>query len=183
MLLMRLNKFLLLIVFSFFYSCIHIYGVYSNFSRIKKDYPDALCRTNDYCNDSIKNKIVIVNGNDLKACLNDKGKCVLYLWNPTCNYYDSPDIVEKFCQKNQYKLYVILQFYEFERVKNLTKFQGAFYGIDTKYYKSNLIKSYCKKFFKDIDQNIKMEDMYNSFMYFENGKFIKSYESVYNLGK
>jgi hypothetical protein len=56
--------------------------------------------------------------------------------------------------------------------------KNIIYGIDTKFYKSSLTSKYKKLFLNDIAN---IPETYNRYLYFEDGKFIKSYESVYDI--
>ena len=161
-------------------------GLYSYYNKTNSANPnlffkpintDSLCY---YTNENLKSKIVIVKGTDLKKCLTKKGNVLLYIWSPKCKskICFPLEIVENYCTSNNIDLYIVAEYYDLEEMQISRKIKRPIFGIDTKYYKTNLTKKYLSKFLLDMDVNIKTN---NRYFYFKNGVFLKSYESIYDI--
>ena len=85
------------------------------------------------------------------------------------------------CDLKNIELYIVAEYYDSEKMKIKYNIKRPIIGIDTEYYKTSLTSKYVNRFLNDIDSNIKWNDFSNRCLYFENGKFIKSYESIYSV--
>ena len=150
----------------------------------KSNNVDSICNSNSL---RLNPKILVVNGTSLKQCLAKKKKALIYYWAPRCRSQMCfpPEIVQSTCDSKKIELYIVAEYYDSENMKINYNIKRPIYGIDTEYYKTSLTTKYTRKFLFDIDSSldfskIKLGDRY---LYFENGKFIKSYESVYDVEK
>ncbi len=188
---MKITKFILSIIIclTFTTSCAikgNFKGLYSYYKKTESANPnlflksikiDSLCL---YTYENLKSKIVIINGNDLKKCISQKELALVYFWNPNCKskICYPLELVENYCSSRNIDLFIVAEYYDLDQMQVSHNIKRPIFGIDTKYYKTNLTKKYLSHFLKDIDINITTDDRY---FYFKNGVFSKSYKSVYDL--
>lgn len=170
----------LLLIFALSSSCsIIITGIFSDYKKTMSASPKLLIKLEDstsICHvvysDSIK--VLVVTGKKLKECLNSKNDVILYYWKPGCKgeFCYALDFLQQKCQEKGKDLYIIAEYYVTWRMKQDYSLNHPILGIDTKYYKTGLVSKYVSKFFTDlgIERNI-----YHNFIYFDKGKFIKSF--------
>lgn len=170
-------------IFLFFIvtSClIQITGFTSNYKNvklgspqlIKKIHPDHLICEAAY-SDSCK--VVLVNGKQLKSCIQEKDRVILYIWDGNCSssYCYGLDRVQAYLNEKGIALYVVAEYYDQQLLNAFYNLQYPIFGIDTEYYNTNLIGKYVKKFLADL--SIKKQDS-NRMIYLEKGKFVKTFQ-------
>jgi hypothetical protein len=163
-------------------------GLYSYYERTKKESPNLLHKVNNpetICNIKTRElnpKILVINGTQLKNCIDKNRKTLIYIWGPKCRSQmcSPPEIAQSTCDINNIELYIVSEYYDSEKMNENYNISRYIFGIDTLYYKTSLTTKYVSLFLLDLGVVLKKDD-YNRFLYFENGKFIKSYESVYDI--
>jgi hypothetical protein len=160
-------------------------GLYSYYKSTKAADPklfikakaDSLCY---YTNENPNSKIVIVNGKDLKRCINQKEKALIYVWGPKCTskVCFPVEVVQSYCNSKNIDLFVVAEYYDLEQMQITHDIKRPIFGIDTEYYKTSLTDKYVSLFSKDIGI---MDNTYNRYYYFKDGVFLNSYESIYDL--
>lgn len=123
-------------------------------------------------------RIYAVNPKQLKELLMTKEKAMVYKWLPACTSENciSLGLAESYCNEKGIELYVVLDSYEdaFTQIesirnpmfsKNVGYFQYETKDVDELFYKELLGDKYDKK-------------NYYRFYYFENGEFIRTYETM-----
>lgn len=182
----------------FFYFCISscglitingsFEGLYSYYKSTKTKCPNLFIHYNDsVVNYNLSNnndsQIVLINGIELNKCLNNFNNSVVYIWAPNCRskFCPSLEILQKKCNNKQIKLFIVAETFAVNMLKQKHYSVKTLFGINTKYYKTNLTSKYRKKFIKDLKKTNKKEDTYNRLFYFKNGQFIKSVHEIEDL--
>lgn len=177
----KLKPLFLFFAFSLLSSCYISFGTTSEYRYIKSNNPTLLKHlkgTDLVCNAQYSDscKVIVTDAITLKKCLFQNDKAVVFIWKPGCmrnaeNY--SLDSLQRFFSEKGIALYVV--------ARNYTGLMNKKYhldypiiGIDTKYYKSNLVKKYLGKFVFDLAK-IKYEDDGRPIMYLENGNYLGWY--------
>jgi hypothetical protein len=178
---------ILLVSFS---SCIQgsFKGLYSYYSKTQKTGPKLFLKTSNsdtICNkaNNADEKIIIINGIDLKKCLSNYKKNVVYIWGPNCHsdVCIPLQVIQKKCSEKGYNLFVVAEYYDYEKMQYHYDLNNNIYGVDVEYYKTNLTKNYIDLFLKDVDPKLIYSNMPNKFLEFENEKFIESFENINQL--
>lgn len=168
------------------YSCtIVIYGVSSDYEKIKAAKPEIFVTSKKYAplcsypyTDS--NRVLVGHAGYIQDCLPQNPYTIVYYWHPRCAsagcYLLS--VLQDYCDAKGYALYVYAQYYHL----NMSEDRGLRHpilGIDTKYYKSDKVKLYTKRFEQDLTG--KELDGYGRIYYFQHDSFIGQYESLEDI--
>ena len=168
-------------------SCIKVSfkGLYSYYNVANKEKPTIFFKTNDLnliCSKKKDSnyKVLIINGSSLKQCIKENTKSIIYMWSPNCHSKNCIplQLIQKHCEENNYKLYVVSEYYDSDKMDYEYGLSNSLYAIDTEFYKTDLTTKYLDKFFKDIDLNLVVSSTYNRYFYFEKDKFIQSFDSI-----
>jgi len=158
-------------------------GLYSYYKKTVKENPDLLVRADRLVNiceikfDEKKPKIYMINGKMLKKCIAEHDKAIVYMWATNCKgrFCYSPQILQRECNAKNVELFIVAEYYDNEPMQMNYFTEHPVFGIDTKYYRSNLTSKYRSRFLYDITIQ---KDILNRILYFENGNFVKEYQSI-----
>jgi len=122
-------------------------------------------------------KVYVVNGNDIKKCISTKKKSIVYIWGPKCKskICFPLELLQQKCNTKKIDLYIIAEYYDNELMNFNYNINNPIFGIDTKFYKSDLTSTYLTKFIYELTSTNVKE---NRYLYFENGKFINSFNFI-----
>jgi hypothetical protein len=122
-------------------------------------------------------RVYITNGQALVRCISKEGQSLVYLWKPNCysSKCVSPEIIQAYCDKYNVSLYVVAQYYDVKAMLKPIAVEKPIFGLDTKYYKSNIQEQYLKRFYRDITKEKRKKESGN-FIYFQNGNFKESFK-------
>lgn len=183
-LLNKIGKLLIFIVLSQFYTSCSIKGsfrgLYSYYEKTNKESPNLLKGASSICGLKNDNHIYVINGLELKKCLKNEKESLVYFWSPKCfsKVCISLNMAQEICSKKGIKLYIVAEYYDSELMNKKYDLETPIFGIDTKYYSTNLTEKYMKKFIIDIEAT---KDQENRFLYYKNGEFFKNYENIEQL--
>jgi hypothetical protein len=92
--------------------------------------------------------IYIVNGIQLKGCVEQFKKSLVYIWRPKCSSRICIPLerIQLFCQKNNIELFIVAEYYDFEKMTLKHSISRPIFGIDCNYYSSHLTKKYLDDF-------------------------------------
>jgi hypothetical protein len=126
-------------------------------------------------------KIYIVNGTQLKECLNKNEKSIVYVWDLKCksDVCFPLEIIQAFCSKNNLSLFIVSEYYDAEIMSIKYNLERNILAVDTEHYKTNLVSSYVNRFMKDIDEGLERK-IGHRYLYFEGDKFVRDYRSIYD---
>lgn len=170
-------------------SCISINGdfkgLYSYYNQTKKDYPQLLVKPpagTSLC--AIPKteipKVIVVNGKDIKACMQSYENAVLYIMAPKCHgiYCYSPTVLQRKCNERGIELFIVSEYYDGETMTRDYTLNRQIFGIDIDYYHASLVDAYIPKFIEDItdikERNIK-------FIQFKDGHFKRMFKDLKDL--
>ena len=72
-------------------------------------------------------------------------------------------------------MFIVAEYYDTEKMEVIYKIERPIYGIDTEYYRTNLTSKYLSKLRRELTNT---SDMNGHFLYFYNGRFIKSFRDI-----
>ncbi len=181
---------LLLLLLTVFNSCVtaksDFKGLYSYYKSTNESNPELFVKmksSDSICDNKLKNndKIYIVNGTQLKECLNKSEKSIVYFWSPKCKseVCFPLEIIQAFCSKNNLSLFIVAEYYDAEMMASKYDLERNILAVDTEYYKTNLVSRYVNRFMKNIDTDLEYKNLHR-YLYFEGDKFIRDYRSVYD---
>lgn len=157
-------------------------GLYSYYNSTKSERPEMLIsvdKSTSVCEIKQTNipKIYIINGTQLKQCLL-KEKALIYIWGPKCSSKICVplEILQRDCNTKGIDLYIVAEYYDTEQMELKYDIKRPIFGIDIEYYKTSLTSKYLSKFIYDITATV--DESNNRFFYFEDGVFIKTYNSI-----
>lgn len=158
-------------------------GLYSYYKVTKKTNPELFVTDGIHC--ELKNvgipKVYLTNGFQLKKCINTAEYAVVYLWSPKCTSIQCIplEIIASKCKNEQIQLSIVAQYYDADTMSKTYNIEEPIFGIDTKYYRSNLTPIYLKKFIADLTSKTNPEN--KKFLLFKKGQFINSFDSFDTL--
>ncbi|PZF72463.1 hypothetical protein DN068_14040 [Taibaiella soli] len=128
--------------------------------------------------------VYVIKGTDLKKCIQKSKQTVLYLWSPKCQspVCYSPNIVANKCSNIGADLFIVAEYYDSDLMSLKYSLKKPVYGIDTRYYGTDLTDKYVAKFLRDLDSTLVRSESHRYF-YFVDGKFKASYRSLDSLAK
>lgn len=181
------NLLLAALVLSLFNSCVIVNtpGFYSGYKKLP-DNEKAQVLFADYqdpvCNKANDKKIYAITGVQLLQCLQANDTSVVYIWSPNCHsdVCITLNAAQYFCNKNGYKLYVVMQYYDFQMLNKQRTDGQAVYTINHKFYGTDYCNKYVRLFTKDIigDTKQNKDDKYNRFLFFKKNKLIFTRNSL-----
>lgn len=179
---MKIFFFLMILLFT---SCSikgNFAGLYSYYNKMHEQNPKlyaSATAVNSIC--EIKKNaiptIYVVNGKEIKECITTKKKSVVYIWGPKCKskICIPLELIQQKCTLKKIDMYVVAEYYDNNLMDFNYNINNPIFGIDTKYYKSDLTSNYLSKFIFDLTSTKVTE---NKYLYFEDGKFIDSYNFI-----
>ena len=157
-------------------------GLHSYYSRTKSKNPDLLVKTDlsaSICKivkpDSPR--VYLINGIELKNCLKDQDKAIIYIWSPKCKAKSCYplNLLQSKCDREKISLFIVAEYYDSDLMQINYQTEKPIFGIDVGHYNSNWTKQYRSRFIHDLTYR---EDLKGRFIYFENGVFKKSFEAI-----
>jgi hypothetical protein len=174
-----------LILFSVFFSSCRIegsfQGLYGYYKITKRSHPElfyqgigsGLCEVKQNGN----SKIAVINGLQLRECIEKCDKSIVYIWSPNCHgrFCYSLDALQRQCDSKGIELFVVAEYYDAEKMGFNYIIEKPVFGIDTEYYKSSKTSKYCSGFIYDLTGR---KDVYGKLVEFRNGSYLKSYSEM-----
>jgi len=126
--------------------------------------------------------IYSINGKQLKICIENTGKSLIYIWRPKCSssICISPNAIQGFCNENKIELYVVAEYYDYLTMSINYSTNKPIFGIDCEYYNTDLTKKYISLFLKDLaPQSGKLID--NFYFLFQDGCLVSYSDKLENI--
>ncbi len=184
---MKINSYLISCILILISSSCSFPGLFSAYKKVNKENPSLLKRATDktrICNTQYSDscKVLVLNAEDLKTCLNASDRAILYLWSPHCSspYCYGLDRVQAYCTEKGLKLYVVADYYDTETMTAYYELNFPIIGIDMKKYKNKLTPIYTKKFLADLSI-FRAKDNSDRLFYLEKGTYIRSFRDLKNV--
>lgn len=115
----------------------------------------------------------------MRECIGLHQEAILYLWKPKCRGSYSLQTLQKKCDSLKIELFIVAEYYD----KMMQVSQGIkrpIFGIDTRYYQSNLTSKYVLSFIRDLISNPDT-NTYRDFYYFKAGVFHKAGDDLNSI--
>ncbi|UPQ78601.1 hypothetical protein M0M57_13345 [Flavobacterium azooxidireducens] len=177
-----MKKIILIYIIFLFSSCKingSFQGLYSYYHKTIKENPNLVTKYNSEtdCDLAIENKVISINHINLKKCLNQHSKALIYIWKPKCKseFCYALNIIQDRCLKNNIVLYVVAEYYDSKLMSIDYNLKRSIYGIDVEYYNTNLTEKYLPLFINGLTTN---ESKIDNFIFFEDGKFKESFQKI-----
>jgi len=183
------NLTLLIIITSLLFSGCFITntpGFYSGYKKLNEQQKNKIEFTQKKQNDIQDTaKIYAITGIQLLEMLKKNDSTVVYLFGPNCASKNCISIqyANKLCVAKNYKLIVIIEYYDFEvfAIQNINNFN--FFVINHPYYKTDYVEKYVRLFKADLLGNYKLpkENSYCRFLIFNKDKLANAFCSLEDL--
>lgn len=168
--------------------CVHVIGRKTHFMRdLTDEQKNNVCWTSDSIsligmkND---NRIYAINAHQMKELLKTNEKAIIYQWSPHCSSENctSLGLTQSYCDEKGVELYVVADNYN-DAFSQIEDIKNPMFSINSGYYvKTNyLLNKLQEQFYKELLGEKYDKKNYHRFYYFENGEFVRMYDSVVNL--
>ncbi|MBK7428273.1 MAG: hypothetical protein IPI60_15270 [Saprospiraceae bacterium] len=160
-------------------------GLNSYYNKTKADNPNLLARPdNSFPLCELKTnetpKVYVTNAAEIASCFPKEGNAIVYIWRPNCSgkLCYSLNLVQEKCNKEKIDLFIVAEYYHTEKMEINYKTERPVFGIDTKYYRSNLTSKYLSKFRNELTGT---GELNGQFLLFRNGVFYKSFKDIEDI--
>lgn len=115
---------------------------------------------------------IAVNGVQMQNMLKQYDTAIVYIWSPHCHAEVCYPLsfVQNYCDRNGYKLFVVAEFYDFEKSRAFNSKHIQLYSINQKFYKTDYVLGYSKRFVSDLIG--KKTKVWPRQMMFSQGQFV-----------
>lgn len=159
-------------------------GLYSCYKTTNKIHPDLIAASQPdqtICAVTHSDSAVVypVNGLQIKNCIG-QSDALVYIWKPNCSssFCYSPTLLQARANAMHAELFIVAEYYDYDKMSVPYKLQRPIMGIDTKHYGSNLTSKYLSRFLKDLTGEKEAE---GSLLYFKHGVYQGAYRSIDSL--
>lgn len=161
-------------------------GLYSYYKVTEKNHPSFIQSPgSEMCSIKSSEPIVVytINGHELKNCLQSESYAVVYFWSPSCpaEVCIPPNYFQEYCNTHNFEGYIVALYYDYEKMAINYNLDKPIFGINTKYYKTNLTKKYNRKFREDLLSSENLNDDYPRFLLFKSDSLIASSKKIEDL--
>lgn len=128
--------------------------------------------------------IYSLNGETLKKEISKYNKSLIYFWSINCSSESCLPLhaVQRYCDDNDMKLFVVLDYYDKEMTATFDEIKYPFFSIDHLYYKTNFANKYHKKFLNDLIRFELSDSLsWKRYYYFEGDEFKKVERTIVEL--
>lgn len=158
-------------------------GLFGYYNQTLSKYPKLINNNfNPTCDFTKKGsaRVIAINGIDLKNCIYKIDKVLIYIWSPNCTSEScySIEAVQNKCNELNIELFIVAEYYDFQKMNNDYKIKNSIIGIDTKYYKTFFTSKYLSRFTHDL---IGKDYDYKRFLEFKNGLYTRSFDKLENI--
>jgi hypothetical protein len=177
--------FLMLLSFG---SCISIdtSGFHSGYKKLQKEQQEKIVFLESQSSieelKSSNQTMYAITAASLFSSLQKNDTSLVYLWSPHCHSENciSPVAVQNYCAKNHYQLYIIAEYYDFEKLNELFGYDLTVFSINHLHYKTDYCNKYVHRFTDEIRKNNPTkEETYNRFYFFKEGTLAFTRESLF----
>lgn len=159
-------------------SCIEINGSgYSSLSELdKRHIRSCSCLLDSVNNDGNLYKVTV---NQVKDFVRRNDKVLVYEYLPFCSGENgrSPAEIKQICDQKNIQLIVVSSVYDgIFPISSTNTF--PLFVIDNGVYHTDNYQTYGEKFYKDLTGSDEQRRKVNSYHYFQEGKYIRSYSTI-----
>ncbi|HYD21307.1 MAG TPA: hypothetical protein VEB40_07535 [Flavipsychrobacter sp.] len=158
------------------------YSGYKKLSPAEKEKVVFATDTENVCIFTTSDKVYAVTAAQLVACLRNNDTSVVYIWSPHCHsdICISISAADHYCKKNNYSLYVIMEYYDLPKMTVQKADDVPMYAINHIYYGTDYCNAYQKRFVNDLakDRELSKEERYDRFMFFKKDRLVFTRRSI-----
>lgn len=157
--------------------CGGIKGFYSGYKRLYADQKaKVVLLDNEASIPNDKTSIYAITAHNLTRSIADLDSVIVYRWSAHCSSESCIPVfsAEQYCQKNNYHLFVLADYYDDLLFKQLGKTSNPLLTVNHQYYGTDRTTAYGNKFQKEIDQQkiLNKSNNYFRFLIFKKGKLV-----------
>ncbi len=146
-------------------------GFYSGYKKINSDQKQNIVFAEDgldVCNLKNDKKIYAITANHLLNCLQNNDSTIVYFWEPNCSSKSCVllDAAQNYCDRNNYNLYVITEYYDLEKIDAQNNAALSLFSINHQYYKTDYCNKYVKLFSRELTKSRKISKEEDYFRYY-----------------
>lgn len=142
------------------------------------DEKAAICGLN---NDQ---RIYSITAAHLLSCIKNNKSSIVYFWSPNCHGKAciSLKAAEDYCSKNNYRLYIITDYYDLEKIKVQNIATIPILSVNHQHYKTDYCNKYMRLFTNELVHNRKLNpaDNSNRFFVFKGDSLVGTREELFN---
>lgn len=137
-------------------------GFYSGYKKLNADQKQSVVFVEDkttICDLNNDQRIYSITASHLINCLKNSDSSIVYLWSPNCHAKSCISLLaaENYCNKNNYSLYIITEYYDLEKTKLQNIASRPILSVNQKYYKTDYCNRYMKLFTNELLRNKKTD--------------------------
>lgn len=163
-------------------SC-YIKGLTNGYKRLSTEEKQNIVFDKKNCISQYTDTIYAYRGKDFQKCLFTNDTSVVYRWDPNCSSKSCIPLtlLQYYCDKKKYTLYVLLEYFDFPKQKILGSPAKSIIVSDFKHYKTNFADASTNSFIEDLTSLDKKNKLikFKRFLFFKNGKFLFAKDSLY----
>jgi hypothetical protein len=125
--------------------------------------------------------IYAIQSEQLRDFIAKYDSCVIYFWSAHCSGTScvSPAMCQKYCDKNNYQLIIIAEYYAVPEMYNIMPLLTMpLFTINTNYYQTNYCNLYIKRFKRELLKN-KTCNKFDRYLIFTKGEFSRSVNQLF----
>lgn len=156
-------------------------GFYSGYNKMDAASQSKIIFVSDgeeICNLKNDKKIYSITASHLRNCLEKNDSSIVYFWSPNCSSKSCISLIaaQKYCDTNNYRLYVITEYYDLEKIAPQNVATLPMFSINHKFYHTDYCNKYVRLFTKELirDKPLSKEETYNRFYVFSNDTLVKT---------
>ena len=157
---------------------------YNKLDIINKERVVFLNEEINICDLNDSSKIFSITAKQLRNCLINLDTALVYKWSPNCSAKSciSLSTCLDFCQKKNYKLFVVADYFDFKQFDAQYTKDLQIFIPNHKYYKTDYSNKYNRLFKEELmaGERLIKDNKYDRFLFFHNGNFVKSKPSLFN---
>ena len=127
-------------------------------------------------------KLYSITAAQLLNCLRSNDTSLVYFWSPNCHseVCISLPTAQHYCNRHNYKLYVVAQYYDFEKTNPQNTNPLPIFTANHKHYGTDYCNAYNNRFLKELrtDANLPKDDRYDRFYFFKSERLIFTKNSI-----
>ncbi|MBK9726517.1 MAG: hypothetical protein IPO86_00270 [Saprospiraceae bacterium] len=156
-------------------------GFYSGYSKLTEEQKKSIIfveENTSFCDLKNDQRIYSISANQLLKCLKRNQTSIIYFWSPNCHAKSCISLVaaQKYCDNNNYTLYIITEYYDLEKIKIQNNVSLSMLAVNHEYYKTDYCNKYVDLFTKEIVKNKKLTkpELHNRFFVFKADSLVKT---------
>ena len=162
-----------------------IKGLKNGYKQLSKEEKNLVIFDSKNCIVKYNDTIYAYNAKNLKECLKNFPKTMIYVWDPNCSSKSCISLYscQKYCDRNGYELIVLLEYFDIPKQKQYETPKNSLVISDFKFYKSNFTDKAVNELLKGLTERGKNDDAikFKRFFFFTYENFEYAKESLLEI--